>query len=84
LRSRAYCVAQGWALADVVTDDGISGGKRERLVRLEAQVRAHKAGVVAVCQLDRFARDVAAMLDAASLPAGAPCPAGRRSGTVLP
>jgi DNA invertase Pin-like site-specific DNA recombinase len=47
-----------------VVDDGVSGGRRERLVRLEAAVRTHEARAVVVYALDRFARDVAAMLDA--------------------
>jgi hypothetical protein len=33
-RIEAYCAAQGWTLVGVVTDDGVSGGKRVRLVRL--------------------------------------------------
>jgi site-specific DNA recombinase len=62
-RIRDYCAEQGWTLAEVVTDDGISGGKRERLVRLDAVVRARQARVVVTYHLDRMARDAAALLD---------------------
>jgi DNA invertase Pin-like site-specific DNA recombinase len=34
-RIRTYCAAEGWTLAELVTDDGVSGGRRERLVRLQ-------------------------------------------------
>jgi DNA invertase Pin-like site-specific DNA recombinase len=60
---RAYCAGQGWTLAGVVSDDGVSGGKRTRLARLTAAVRASRAGAVVVHALDRFARDAAAVLD---------------------
>jgi site-specific DNA recombinase len=60
---RRYAEAQGWTLAELVTDDGVSGGKRQRLTRLEAVVRAHRASVVIAYHLDRVARDVAALLD---------------------
>jgi len=60
----AYCAERGWTLAETVVDNGVSGGKRDRLVRLETVVRQHHAGSVVVYNLDRFARDVGAMLDA--------------------
>jgi site-specific DNA recombinase len=60
---RRYAEAQGWTLAELVTDDGVSGGKRARLTRLEDVVRANRARVVLVYHLDRYARDVAALLD---------------------
>ena len=60
---RAYCSERRWSLAEVVTDDGVSGGRRERLVRLATVVRRHRARAVVVYHLDRFARDVAALLD---------------------
>jgi DNA invertase Pin-like site-specific DNA recombinase len=63
-RIRAYAEAEGWTLAAIVTDDGVSGGKRERLARLELALREQRAAAVVVYHLDRFARDVAAMLDA--------------------
>lgn len=58
-----YCVERGWRLVDVVTHDGISGGRRERLDRIAERVRATAARVVVTYSVDRFARDVAALLD---------------------
>lgn len=60
---RAYATAQGWTLAEIVTDDGISGGRRERLGRIAGRVKATKARAVIVYTLDRYARDVAGLLD---------------------
>ena len=62
-RIAAYCTDHGWTLAETVVDDGVSGGKRARLARLETAARLHHARVVVVYHLDRFARDVAALLD---------------------
>jgi DNA invertase Pin-like site-specific DNA recombinase len=59
-----YARGQGWTLAEVVVDDGVSGGRRERLERIAAAVRQSRARAVIVYHLDRFARDVAGMLDA--------------------
>jgi site-specific DNA recombinase len=59
----AYCHERGWQLAEVQADDGVSGGRRERLDRLAERVRATKARVIVVYHLDRFARDLAATLD---------------------
>jgi DNA invertase Pin-like site-specific DNA recombinase len=58
-----YCRAQGWPLAEVLADDGVSGGRRERLERLALRVNATGARVVVVYHLDRFARDLAGTLD---------------------
>lgn len=63
VRIAEYCRVQGWHLAETVVDDGVSGGRRERLDRLAARVTATGASVVVVYNLDRFCRDVAAMLD---------------------
>src|SRR5262245_46206857 len=38
-RIDAYCREHGWALAEVLVDDGVSGGRRERLDRIAAAVR---------------------------------------------
>jgi site-specific DNA recombinase len=46
-----------------LVDDGVSGGRRERLVRLDAALRATGARIVVVYHLDRLARDAAALLD---------------------
>ena len=59
----SYCNEKDLKLAEIVRDDGVSGGDRDRLERLEAVVRKHKAQAVVVYHLDRFARDVAALLD---------------------
>jgi DNA invertase Pin-like site-specific DNA recombinase len=62
-RIEAYCQERRWRLAEVVADDGVSGGRRERLERLAARVKATGARTVVVYHLDRFARDLAATLD---------------------
>ncbi|MGH7390359.1 MAG: recombinase family protein [Candidatus Rokuibacteriota bacterium] len=62
-RIAAYCAEQGWQLAEVLTDDGVSGGRRERLERLAERVRTTAARAVVVYHLDRFARDLAGTLD---------------------
>lgn len=62
-RIAEYAAAQGWTLIETVTDDGVSGGRRERLERLAARVQATKARAVVVYTLDRYARDVAGLLD---------------------
>src|SRR5215470_5163446 len=59
----AYAAAQGWQLADTVSDDGVSGGRRERLERLDARMRECRAQIAVVFHLDRLARDAAALLD---------------------
>src|SRR6266478_3747727 len=59
----AYAAAQGWQLAEMVSDDGISGGRRERLERLAERVRATGARAIVVYHMDRFARDLAGTLD---------------------
>lgn len=58
-----YCAEQGWRLAEVLADDGVSGGRRDRLGRLDARLKATKATAVVTSHLDRFARDAAALLD---------------------
>jgi alkylation response protein AidB-like acyl-CoA dehydrogenase len=63
-----YCHGQGWALVEVLADDGVSGGRRERLDRLAERVKVTGARVVVVYYLDRFARDLAATLDAVEHP----------------
>lgn len=62
-RIEAYATEQGWTLVDVLTDDGISGGKRERLERVAERVTTTGAQRIVVYNLDRFARDVSALLD---------------------
>lgn len=62
-RIEEYCQAQGWTLAEVLTDDGVSGGRRGRLERLADRVRTTGARAVVCYHLDRFAWDLAATLD---------------------
>lgn len=58
-----YCDERGWRVVEIVTDDGVSGGRRERLERLAERVRATGARFIVVYHLDRFARDLAGTLD---------------------
>lgn len=62
-RIEAYCRESGFRLVEVLTDDGISGGKRERFERIRDALRPHRARAVVVYHLDRFARDLAGGLD---------------------
>jgi len=62
-RISAYCTERGWSLAEMLADDGVSGGNRERLERLAERVKATGARAIVVYHLDRFARDLAATLD---------------------
>jgi DNA invertase Pin-like site-specific DNA recombinase len=63
VRVAGYCGERGWHLAEVLIDDGVSGGRRERLDRLAERVRLTGARFIVVYHLDRFARDLAATLD---------------------
>ncbi len=51
-----YCAERGWPLVETLTDDGVSGGRRERFERLDARLRATGAKVVVAYHLDRVAR----------------------------
>jgi site-specific DNA recombinase len=62
-RVAAYCAERGWQLMEVLVDDGVSGGRRERLERLAERVRVTGARAIVVYHLDRFARDLAGTLD---------------------
>jgi DNA invertase Pin-like site-specific DNA recombinase len=62
-RIEAYCEERRWRLTEVLADDGVSGGRRERLERLAERVKATHARAIVVYHLDRFARDLAATLD---------------------
>lgn len=62
-RIRTYCHEQSFSLAEIITDDGVSGGKRTRFERIRAALRRHRARVVVVYHLDRYARDLAGGLD---------------------
>jgi DNA invertase Pin-like site-specific DNA recombinase len=62
-RIGGYCVERGWQLVEIVSDDGVSGCRRERLERLAERVRATAARAIVVYHLDRFARHLAGTLD---------------------
>lgn len=62
-RIEAYAAERGWQLVEVLVDDGVSGGRRERFERLDARLRATGARVVVAYHLDRVARDAAGLLD---------------------
>lgn len=62
-RIATYCRERGWQLVEVLVDDGVSGGRRERFERLDARLRATDARVVVAYHLDRVARDAAGLLD---------------------
>ncbi len=63
-RIEAYCQKRRWSLAEVMADDGVSGGRRERLERLAQRRKTTRARTIVVYNnLDRSARDLAATLD---------------------
>lgn len=62
-RIAEYARARGWELADTITDNGVSGGKRERFGRLDARIRATGARRLICYHADRLARDTAGLLD---------------------
>lgn len=45
-RIEGYCQERGWSLAEVLADDGVSGGRRERLERLAERVIARNRTVM--------------------------------------
>ncbi|WAH38232.1 recombinase family protein [Alicyclobacillus dauci] len=59
-RLRAYCESQGWTIADVYTDEGISAKNthRPQLQRMLDDIRERKIDVVLVYRLDRLTRSV--------------------------
>lgn len=62
-RIEAYCEERRWRLAEVLADDGLSGGRCERLECLGERVTAMHARAIVVYHLDRFARDLAGTQD---------------------
>ena len=52
-RIAEYAQGQGWQVAEIVADDGVSGGRRERLERLAERVRVTGARVIIVYHVDR-------------------------------
>ncbi|WP_436664364.1 recombinase family protein [Alicyclobacillus acidoterrestris] len=59
-RLRSYCDSQGWSVADVYTDEGISAKDMQRpsLNRLIDDIKLGKCDVVVVYRLDRLTRSV--------------------------
>jgi DNA invertase Pin-like site-specific DNA recombinase len=55
-RVAAYCAERGWPLVEVLVDDGVSGGRRQRLERLAERVRATGARAIVVGREDCAAR----------------------------
>ena len=58
-RIEVYCEERWWRLAEVLADDGVSGGRRERLERLAERVKATHARVIVVYHLVQSAQQVA-------------------------
>lgn len=56
----AYCQRQGWTVADIYDDTGVSGSKAERpeLNRMMKDAAERKFDVVACWKVDRLARSV--------------------------
>jgi len=63
LAVRDYATLQSFTLSAVLIDDGVSGGDRERYARIFQALHETGAKVVLCYHIDRFARDVAGMLD---------------------
>jgi site-specific DNA recombinase len=61
-RVAAYCAERGWQLMEVLVEDGVSVGRRERLERWAERARFTGARAIVVYHLDRFARDLAGTL----------------------
>jgi DNA invertase Pin-like site-specific DNA recombinase len=63
---REYCQRRGWDVAEVFTDEGVSGSKASRpaLDRLMKAARQRKFDAVVVWKFDRFARSVSHLLRA--------------------
>ena len=60
-----YCERQGWQVADVYDDSGISGSKSDRpaVARMMKDAAQGKVQVVCVWKIDRLARSVADLLN---------------------
>ncbi|KKK43897.1 hypothetical protein LCGC14_3167790, partial [marine sediment metagenome] len=65
LSIREYCsrAQPPLTITHEIVDDGISGGKRERLTRIKEMIVTHKLNGLVAYHLDRIARDTAAQLD---------------------
>ena len=59
----AYILRIGATLAEVLIDDGISGGDRDRITRIKHTIARGGINGMVAYHLDRIARDTAAQLD---------------------
>lgn len=59
-RLLAFCKAQGWAVGDIYSDEGISGAKLDRpeLSRLRRDAAEKRINMVLVWKVDRLSRKV--------------------------
>ncbi len=57
---RAYCVMKGLELAEIIVDDGYSGGTLDRpgLTKMRALIAKRKVSHVVVLKMDRLTRDI--------------------------
>ena len=64
-RAEAYCGTQGWSVAEVYEDAGVSGAKADRpaLTRLLADAREGRFQRVVFMKLDRFGRNLRDLLN---------------------
>ena len=64
-RLRAYAEALGLTLADIITDDGFSGGKLDRpgLTALRARIESGEVGTVIIAKIDRLSRNLRDLLN---------------------
>lgn len=62
-KCRAYAAMMNFTVQEVVEDDGVSGGDRDRFAGIELSLFRHNAKALVVYHMDRLARDVAATLD---------------------
>jgi len=60
---RSYADLQGFTVCSVLADDGVSGGDRERYARIFRELHETGAKVLLTYHIDRFARDIAALLN---------------------
>lgn len=61
---QAHAEANNFQIADIIRDDGVSGGDRERFERILATVRKTRAKIIVVYHLDRFGRDTVGVIEA--------------------
>ena len=60
---RSYACLQHFTVCSVLSHDGVSGGDRERYARIFRELHDTGAKVLPTYHIDRFARDLAALLN---------------------